>query len=86
MKCFIKNDLEIKYLYTLNQKMICQCCQIEFKHNNILELEWRQYCKHCFVNKGNHEFDIVIDYVKNNNYPVYKIVKKKHRCMFMSDE
>ena len=62
---------------------VCECCEEKYEQNNILESEWRQYCKHCFVNKGNHKHDIIKAGENSKGYPYYKIVKKKPMFVFV---
>ena len=57
--------------------MICECCKVEYKANNPLEAEWRQYCGSCFGRKGNDEYDIVVAGTNSRGYAFYKVVPKR---------
>jgi hypothetical protein len=63
----------------------CQCCGVKFPVNPI-EREWRQYCKDCFREKGNKNYDIVIDGINSKGYPYYKCIPKCVEYLFIDDD
>ena len=65
--------------------LTCECCSVKFPALNDFEYQWRQYCRDCFREMGNENYNIVEAGENKRGYKYYKCVPKIKEYAFIDD-